>query len=113
MEENAKVVESLLEKAAEFGKTNLELVKLKAVDKTSELLSAWLPLAIVYALLILFLVFLNLGLAFWLGDLTGKTHYGFFIVAGFYLLTGLVVRLFFFRWIKRVVSDAVIRLLLK
>ena len=36
MEDNAKLIESLLERAVEYGKTSLELVKLKALDKTSD-----------------------------------------------------------------------------
>ena len=34
MEDNAKLIESILERTAEYGKTTFELVKLKALDKT-------------------------------------------------------------------------------
>jgi len=37
-----------------------------------------------------FALFITIGLAFWIGELTGKIHLGFVIVASFYLLLGIV-----------------------
>ena len=39
MQDQAKMIETLLEDATEYGKTSLEIVKLKAVDKSSEVIS--------------------------------------------------------------------------
>ena len=36
MEENTKILESLIESATEYGKTSIELVKLKVLDKTTD-----------------------------------------------------------------------------
>ena len=85
MEENDKLLESLLERAAEYGITSFELLKLKALDKSTDILSSLIPLSVVIILFIIFLLFLNLGLALWFGELLGKTFYGFFIIAAFYL----------------------------
>ncbi len=65
MEDNAKLIESLLEKATEYAKASYELVKLKALDKTSDIVSSFIPHSVVFALIVSFLLFLNLGLAFW------------------------------------------------
>jgi hypothetical protein len=48
MEENKKLIESLLEKATEYGKTSFELVKLKALDKTSDVVSSFIPHSVVF-----------------------------------------------------------------
>ena len=72
MEDDARLLESLLERASEYGKTSLELVKLKALDRTAELISASVPLAIVIILIASFLLFINLGLAFWFGRCLGE-----------------------------------------
>jgi hypothetical protein len=56
---------------------------------------------------------LNLGIAFWLGEILGEVFYGFFIVAAFYILTGLIIRIFLNKWIKRLVGDYFIKRILK
>ena len=113
MEDNTKLFESLLEKANEYGKTSYELVKLKAVDKSSDVVSSFIPHSIVFVLIISFLLFLNLGLAFWLGEILGNTYLGFFVVAGFYVFTGIVVHFLMHKWIKNKVRNIIIKQLLK
>ena len=41
MEDNINLIELLLEKATEYGKTSYDLVKLKTIDKTSDGLSSF------------------------------------------------------------------------
>jgi hypothetical protein len=43
LEENANLLESLLEKTADYGKTSFELLKLKALDKSSDIISTIIP----------------------------------------------------------------------
>ncbi|MFA5819325.1 MAG: hypothetical protein WC854_08610 [Bacteroidales bacterium] len=113
MEDNKKLVESLLEKATEYGKTSYELVKLKALDKTSDVVSTFIPHSVVFILIASFMLFLNLGLAFWLGEILGKTFYGFFVVSGFYGIIGIVVHLFMHKWLKKIVGNYFIKQVLK
>jgi hypothetical protein len=113
MEENKKLLESLTERATDYGKTSFELVKLRAVDKSSEVVSSVIPHTIVIILFSSFMLFLNLGIALWLGEILERTFYGFFIVAGFYVVTGLCIHLFLHKPIKRVIRNYVIKQLLK
>jgi hypothetical protein len=113
MEENANLFETLLERAIEYGKTSIELARLKALDKTTEIVSSVIPLSVVILLVASSLLFLNLGLAFWLGEVLGKTYYGFFIVAAFYVLAGIIIHFFLHKWIKRLVGDYFIKRVLK
>jgi hypothetical protein len=113
MEENTKLLETLLERASEYGKASVELVKLKALDTTTDLVSSLIPLSIVILLGASFLLFLNLGLAFWFGELLGKVFYGFFIVAAFYFLIGIIIHFFLHNWIKKLVGDYFIKRILK
>jgi len=113
MEENAKLIESLLESTAEYGKTTFELVKLKALDKTTDVVSSLFPVSIVFILIVIFIFFLNFGLALWLGEILGKTLYGFFVVAAFYGVLGIVVRLFMHKWLKKVAGNFFIKQVLK
>jgi len=113
MEENANLLETLLERASEYGKTSIELARLKALDKTTEIVSSVIPLSVVILLVASSLLFLNLGLAFWLGEVLGKIYYGFFIVAAFYVLAGIFIHFFLHKWIKRLVGDYFIKRVLK
>jgi len=106
-------LESLLESGEEFGKTSFELLKLKALDKSTGLASGIIFNLIVIVLFSLFFFMGTSGVAFWLGDIFGKLWYGFFIVAGFYAATGLIVYFFMREWIKNVVSKFIIKHVLK
>jgi fatty acid desaturase len=112
-DDNAKLIESLLERAAEYGKTTFELVKLKTLDKTSDVVSSFTPHSIVFFMVLTFLFFFNLGIAFWVGDILGKTFFGFFIVAAFYGVIGIVIHFFMHKRIKKMVGDYFIKQVLK
>jgi fatty acid desaturase len=113
MNDNEKLIESLLERTIEYGKTSLELVKLKTLDKTSEVVSSFIPHSIVFFFIASLLFFLNLGLAFWLGEIMGNNSYGFFVVAGFYGLLGLVIHFFMHDWLKKKICNYIIKQVLK
>jgi len=106
-------IESLLESATDYGKTSYELVKLRAIDKTADVISTLIPRLIVISILTLFLLFLNLGVALYLGEILENMYYGFFVVAAFYLVIGLFVHLFLHKRFKRKVSDSIIKQALK
>lgn len=112
-EDNSKLIESLLERAAEYGKTSFELVKLKTLDKTSDVVSSFAPHSIVFLSVITFMLFLNLGLALLLSDILGKTFFGFFIIAAFYGVIGMVIHFFMHKRIKKMVGDYFVKQVLK
>ncbi len=113
MEDQTNTMESLFEKATDYGKTSFELVKLKAVNKTSEIVSEVIPHTLIVAILTLFMVFLNLGIAFWIGEILGKIFYGFFAIAGFYGIVGIVIHVFMHKWIKSKLQNYFIKQVLK
>jgi len=108
MEEKSSVMESLLERVEAYGETSFELFKLKAVDKTAEAVSTTASYSGVILSLFMFLVIISIGVGLWLGDLLGKTYYGFFCVAGFYGVLGVVLYLVKDTWIKKNVSNSII-----
>lgn len=109
MEDNAKLLESLLEKATDYGKTSYELVKLKTIDKTSDVVSSFIPHSIVFVFVASFLLFLNLGIAYWLGEVLGRIFYGFLLVALFYVLLAIIIHFFMHIWIKRNIYNSIIK----
>jgi hypothetical protein len=113
MEDNAKLIESLLERAVEYGKTSLELVKLKALDKTSDVVSTVIPHIVTFVLIASFILFFNLGLAFWLGIILGNIYFGFFVVAAFYAIAAVIFYFFIHRWLKKLICNYFINQVLK
>lgn len=111
--ENTNLIELLLEKGKDYSITSIELMKLKAIDKSTDLVSSFLGHSIVFILIVLFIFLFNLGLAFWLGDILGQTSYGFFVVSAFYAVLGIFTHFFLQKWLKRLIGSYFINLLLK
>jgi len=109
MEDTSNSLESLLEQAAEYGVTSYELVKLKALDKTTDSASSFLSHTVVVAILSSILLFLNLGAALWLGEMLGKIYFGFLTVAGFYVIVAFVAHVILQKWIKRMFYNYIIK----
>ena len=109
MENHTNTIKSLFQEAGDYIEIKFDLLKLKAVDKSSTLISSLGSKFIILLIIFLFLFILNIGVAFWLGDLLKKVYYGFFIVAGFYLLTGLVFYFFRHKILKTPLSNMVIK----
>lgn len=113
MEDNTKLIEELFEKAVDFGKTSYDLARLKALDKSSDVASSLVPYSIAFVLLASFMLFVNFGIAFWLGKILGNTYLGFFVIAGFYMVSGLVFHFFFHKSVKNRVWSYIIKQVLK
>ena len=101
-------MESLFERVEDFGKTSFELYKLKTISKTTEVVSTFVSRGSVVIVLSMFLIFVSIGLALWLGDLLGKPYLGFFCVAAFYIVLGGVLYYFLHQYIKKQVSNSII-----
>ncbi len=112
MEKQTNSVETLLEKTADYLETRMELLKLRAVDKVSDVASSMASRLMMAMVIGLLLLILNMGIAFWIGDMLGKMYYGFFLLGAFYLL--IVVLFYFFRskWIKKPLQDSLIKKML-
>lgn len=113
MEDNTNLIESLLDRVYEYGKTSFELAKLNALDKTSDAISSFIQYTVVFVFFASFLLFLNLGLAFWLGEILGKIYYGFLVVAAFYVFAGIVFHIFLRKSLKKIINNFIIKLVLK
>jgi hypothetical protein len=107
METQESFFEPLLEKSEQYWKTSFELYKLKTVDKTADVLSTMISRLLLIIIFSLFALTINIAVALWLGDLMGKSYYGFLIVASFYAFIGII--LFFLRpLIKTQINNSII-----
>ena len=111
MEEDEKpnMVESLYEKTTEYGKITLELTKLKTLNTIVGVTTILVSRFSVVLILTLFMLVFNIGLALWLGDLLGEVYYGFFIVAAFYLLAGIILYYYGPAWLRKPLGTMIIK----
>jgi len=109
MEDKANILESLLERSEEYGKTSLELLKLKVLDKSTGVISTIVSRVIAIIIFFIFFLLVTIGISLWLGEIMGKSWYGFFAVAAFYGTTATVVYFFMHTWLKKLVCDFIIK----
>jgi hypothetical protein len=108
MEDKIAFIEPLIERFDAYGKASFALIKLRLVEKTAGVFSTFIARCVVVIVFSMFVVSLNIGVALWLGDLLGKTYYGFFCVAGFYGLIGLILYFFLNNWMKKQLNNSII-----
>ena len=113
MNQQTGLIEELIEKVEQYGKTTIELVKLKTLDKSSDVISNLISWLIVATFAVLFFLILNIGMALWIGELMGKSYYGFFVISGFYALLALVFGIFRKQLIKNPVNNSIIEQVLE
>ncbi len=108
METKKNVIGSLFEQVEDYSKTTYKLSKLKSIETGTIVITELVSRLSVIILVSLFALVFNIGIALLLGELLGKNYYGFFIVAGFYLLAGIIVHFFLHKWIKKPLSELII-----
>ncbi len=113
MEDKLNWFAILLDKAIEFAKTAIELLKLRAIDKISEVIASIAARIAAVVLLFTGLMIGSIGVALWLGELLGKSWFGFFIVAGFYFLCGFIMFFLLKNKIKKSVNNLLIKKILE
>ena len=113
MNNSENVIETLFEKAENYGKTTVELIKLNALDKTADIASSLVVKLIIVVVLIMFSFSINIGIALWLGDLLGKNYYGFFAVSSVYLIAILIIYICRNNCIKLPIQNGIIKQILQ
>ena len=106
-------IEDLLHDTGKYIEGKTELWKLKAVDKLSENASSVASCVIFLFIISIMLMSLNVGLAIMIGKWMGEIYYGFFVMAGFYALVGLIIYASRDRIIKTPLYNSIINKILK
>lgn len=109
MENQSSPVESLIDRVKSYVETRIDLLRLKAIDKSSSFLSLILSMLVVILVSFIAIMLISVGIALLLGDLMGKAYYGFFIVGALYLITGLVLYSMRDKILKSPIADGMIK----
>ena len=108
MQTDSDSIEGLFKKTGEYIETRIDLAKYKAIDKSSDIAASLITSVCLIIVAVVLIFTATVGVALWIGNMLGKNYYGFFIVAGFYALTMVVLYLCRHRWIKTPVSKLII-----
>jgi hypothetical protein len=106
--DNAALVEVLFERTESYVKVSTEVFKLKIIKKVSDVVSDLTASFVVIVFATLFFLIFNIGVSLWIGELFGKMYLGFFAVAAFYMLSGILLYIFRHTWIKIPIRNAII-----
>jgi hypothetical protein len=84
-------IEVLVESINKYVKTNCELIKLEATERTSVIGSSLISNLLIGLVGILLIFFISLGAGFYISYRIGDNYSGFIIVAGFYFILGFIL----------------------
>lgn len=113
MKNHETAIEMLFEKTEDCGKTTLELMKLKAINSSADIFASFVVKILLITIIALLIVISNVGVALWIGDLLGKSYYGFFVLSAFYGLIAILLRSYLHQWLKVPISNIIIAQMLK
>jgi hypothetical protein len=109
MENQTSSIESIFERIKSYGETRFELIKLKAIDKSSSFVSVLITYLVVFVIFGCVFLFLNIGIALLIGDWLGESYYGFLILAAIYAVVGFVLLKNRDKWVKTPVVNMMVK----
>ena len=104
---------TLIDKSKDYLETQIELTKLKTINKSADILSTVVVMVSMILMGFLFLLFISIATAILVGHVLGATHYGFYIVGGFYGIILLIIYVQRGKWIKAPIANGLINKMLK
>lgn len=112
MENKPASIEELFQKLKDYGDTRLDLFKLKSINKASGFLSTMISSLILLILFVLAFFCITIGFALLIGSCLGEIYWGFFIIAGFYIIVGLILYYSRHKFLKTPISNKLLTELL-
>lgn len=91
MEKTFAKVEEMAEHVKEYVNNHISSAKISVAEKTSGVLATIIAVMVSLMVFLFFIIFSSVALAFVFAKLTGEYYWGFLIVAGIYLLIGILV----------------------
>ena len=103
---------SLIDKIGDYAHTSADLIKLKIIQKVADVISALVSRVLIFLLFILFSLFVNIGIALYIGKLFDQAYLGFLIMSLFYLLLAVVLYRYSDALIGKPVSNRIVEQML-
>lgn len=106
MDSHHSIVETIFKKIEVLTINQTEIIKLKMYSKSIDLATFFIMKTITIGVIGLFLLFLNIGISLWIGDLLGESYYGFLVVALFYAVIAIIIHGVIYKSIQMQISNA-------
>jgi len=90
MEEKGKI-HKLVDSAGNYIESSIDILKLQTADRISKILASVISDCLMIMVVFMCILFVSLGLAFFLADMIGSTYAGFMMTGGIYLLIGFIL----------------------
>ena len=103
---NQSLVEDLIIKTEEYTKTSYDLSRLKLMDKSSSVISSIAAVLACGIILFISILIASFGLSLYLGELLGKTYYGFFAVGAGYAVLAVFFYFFLNTWVRKTLDKS-------
>lgn len=87
--------EEFADHVKEYINNRIAAVKLQMAEKTSKFASNFIAIAVVAAIMLVFAIFMSMGVAYLLCEWIGDTWSGFLIIGGIWLLIAIMI------WLSR------------
>ncbi|QEC51789.1 putative superfamily III holin-X [Anseongella ginsenosidimutans] len=113
MQEEKEAESTLFEEVKEYISVRSKIFSLQVAESAASLVSNLISNGAALLFFIIFFVFASIGLAFLVAQWVGNTAGGFFIVAAFYLLIGVIIWMIKDNYIERPLTNIFIRNLFK
>ncbi len=104
---------SLLDKLSNYIHTSADLVKLRIIQKVADVIAALTARVLFFLLFLIFSLFVNIGIALYIGALLDAYHWGFIIMSLFYLLLAGVLYAFRGAIFNKTIGNRIIEQLLE
>ena len=109
MENKSTNVEDLFYKIKDYADTRIDLAKLKMIRKASGILSSIISGVVLVLLLFMVLICITVGLSLLIGNALGNVWLGFLIMAGIYIIIGLIMFMSRSKLLKTPISNKFIK----
>ena len=106
-------METLIQKTGDYLETRLELLRLKTVNKSSQIASTFITYSIFFAFIYLFVLMLSIGIALLLGQWLHNLWAGFLIMAGLHLIIFISGLIYLNKPIKRFIQNLIVERFIK
>jgi hypothetical protein len=91
-----------------YSKTKMELLELYIIEKIAYIFSFLIARLLLLLIVVLFILTISVGFALWIGELLGRSYYGFFVVGGLYLPVLILLYIYRDRWIETPINNSII-----
>ena len=105
-------IKLLLQDFEDYIKTDVELIKLKSVDKSADVISSVFAFIIIILAVLIFTIILSIGLSFLIGRLLGSIELGFFVMSACWIIICAILYFSKKKWLKIPAQNVIVKKIL-